>query len=278
MPQAALGTITFNGVIMRAYKLFLLTLMLGLFLPLTAGAHTPAGTFTQHYPGTLFVISENNVFSAELIIRDNNLFTGFNTPWFIIHDEKDRDVLGASLTVEAFLQDQPENSSVSFSARDVGHGLYVVPDLYIPEPGSWNLRVTVEKGFQKDEIAFSFPYVRQAEPASDRFATRQEGILGKMAVEYQPSRQITSGSRHNWQLQITAPDGNPVTNADVELTGVHLETGQELSERAKVSGRPGRGSYRAENMLFAQPGPWSVVFIIFTPSDYEVVEFQLVVE
>jgi hypothetical protein len=263
---------------MHNYKLFLLTLMLGLFFSLPAGAHTPMGTFTQHYPGTLFVISENRVFSAELIIRDNNLFTGFNTPWFIIHDEKDRDVLGASLTVEAFLQEQPEDSAVSFTARDVGHGLYVVPGLYIPEPGSWNLRVTVEKAFQKDEIAFSFPDVRQAEPASDLSATRQVGMLGKMTVEYQPSRQITAGSRHNWQLQITTPDGNPVTNADVELTGVHLETGKELSERAKVSQRPGRGSYRADNMLFPEPGPWSVVFIVFTPTDYEVVEFQLVVE
>lgn len=263
---------------MRAYKLFLLTLMLGLFLSLPAGAHTPAGSFTQHYPGTLFVISENKVFSAELIIRDNNLFTGFNTPWFIIHDEKDRDVIGASLTVEAFLQNQLDDSSFSFTARDVGHGLYVVPGLYIPEPGNWNLRLIVEKKFQKDEIYFSFPNVRQEEPASDLLATRQVGILEKMAVDYQPSRQITAGRGHNWQLQITTPDGDPITNADVELTGFHMETKQEISAKAKVTGRPGRGNYLAENMLFPQPGPWSVVFIIFTPSDYEVVEFQLVVE
>ena len=260
---------------MTRYKTLLLIPLVYFFLSLPAGAHSPGETFTQHFPGTMFHISENQRFSAEILIPDNKITTGYNTPWIIIHDRDDRDVLGAKLVMEARHQDRPEEPPLVFDAREAGHGLYVVPNLYIPEPGNWQLRMKVEKTFQKDDISLDFSGVREKEQVSDRFAAKQTGTQNQMVMEYTPSRDIVAGQDHDWQLRIITPDGRPVSGVDVEVTGVHLETGRPLSEQAQVSGRAGRGSYRAQNMLFPESGPWTVVFIIFTATSYEIVEFQL---
>ena len=260
---------------MARYQTLLLIPLIYFFLSLPADAHSPGETFTQHFRGTLFHISENELFSAEMLIPDNKITSGYNTPWFIIHDRDDRDVLGAEVAVEARDQNRPEEPPLVYDARDAGHGLYVVPNLFIPEPGNWQLRVKVEKGFQKDDISFDFSGVEEKEQVSERFAAKQTGTQNQMAMEYTPSRDIVAGQDHDWQLRITTPDGWPVTGADVEVSGVHLETGRPLPEQAQVSERGGRGNYRAQNMLFPESGPWAVVFIIFTSNSYEIVEFQL---
>jgi len=263
---------------MTNYKALFLIPAIYFLLSLPAGAHSPGESFSPHFSGTLFHISEKELFSAEMLLPDNKITTGYNTPWIIIHDSDDRDVLGAKLAVEARHQDRPEESSLVYDAREAGHGLYVVPNLVIAQPGNWQLRVMVEKDSQKDDISFDFSGVREKEQTSDPFAARQTGTQNKMVMKYTPSRDIVAGQGHDWQLRITTPDGRPVTGFNVEVTGVQLETGSPLSEQARTSGRAGRGNYLAQDMLFPESGPWSVVFLIFTATSFEIVEFQLKVD
>ena len=94
------------------------TILLIIFLALSPvavfAAHSgqsEAGQHTKHYEQSLFKMTDNGLYSVEMVIKDKDLKVGVNTLDIIVHDKSDKDVAGAEIKVVPWM---PE----------MGHGVF----------------------------------------------------------------------------------------------------------------------------------------------------------
>lgn len=149
-------------------------LMIGPLLYVFAGsanAKNISGN-TKHFEGSLFRISENELFSIEMVIKEKELKAGINTVDLIIHDKNDSDVSGAELTVVPWMPEMGHGVSEKPVVTEKGNGLYSVNNIVLIMTGRWDLKITVKKDTVKDTAVFNFPEIKAREAATS--ATDEE--------------------------------------------------------------------------------------------------------
>ena len=106
-------------------------------------------------------------------------------------------------------------------------------------------------------IAF-VPSVALTEPA-DEWTTRS----GFYRVHYESEIDPLEINRmHNWVFVITSPDGDPVTGAEIALTGGMPEHNHGLPTSPRMTAELGDGRYLVEGMRFHMNGDWELLITI----------------
>jgi hypothetical protein len=113
------------------------------------------GGLTKHFSESVFKKTDRGYYSVEACLFDGTLKTGRNDFDVIVHNSRDEDVGGASLTVVARMREGGVSSEPE-KIREGVPGLYSVDNLTLERSGHWDLLITVSKGGQVDSVVFSF--------------------------------------------------------------------------------------------------------------------------
>ncbi|MEJ2314372.1 MAG: FixH family protein [Nitrospirota bacterium] len=268
------------------------SLALVLLFPLVALAsegHSGAEGFTKHYANSLFEVTENGLYSVEMLVLGGELSVGMNTLDIIVHDAKDSDVMGADITVTPWMPDMGHGVKEQPVITERGGGLYSVENVEISMPGLWELRVQVDRGGQEDVAVFSFPGVHAAGAAMEEHMPTHmmvpeglnvshirmsEGGAFRAAFVSEPTPSPIN-KVHGWMLYVETADGTPVTDAEITISGDMPEHGHGMPTKPRVARNLGGGVYDVEGMKFQMPGWWVVNFTISSGGVEDRVTFNL---
>jgi FtsP/CotA-like multicopper oxidase with cupredoxin domain len=121
------------------------------------------GKFTQHLADSKLIVTEKGLFSVEMDIPDKRLKVGVNSIHLIIHENRDRDVQGAKITVTPWMPEMGHGVFSPLTVTEKGNGLYTVENIVLVMGGHWEFRVHIKWGEEEDNVVFDFPYVRTSE-------------------------------------------------------------------------------------------------------------------
>jgi FtsP/CotA-like multicopper oxidase with cupredoxin domain len=121
------------------------------------------GKFTQHLADSKLIVTEKGLFSVEMDIPDKRLKVGVNSVRLIIHENRDRDVQGAKITVTPWMPEMGHGVFSPLTVTEKGNGLYEVSNMVLVMGGHWELRIHIKWGEEEDNVVFDFPYVRTSE-------------------------------------------------------------------------------------------------------------------
>jgi len=141
-----------------------LVVIVVLFFPFTAVAlHTDqpgSGGHTKHYEQSLFKMMEKGLYSVEMVIPEKELTVGVNTLDIIVHDNHDKDVVGAEITVVPWMPEMGHGVFEKPVIKERGGGLYSVENVVLIMRGHWQLRIKITKRETEDMVTFDFPDVK----------------------------------------------------------------------------------------------------------------------
>ncbi len=252
------------------------------FLKNTVEEHTHVG-FTKHYKQSLFQITENKLFSIEMVIPEGHLKVGKNDFDLIIHDRTDRDLVEAKLNIEAYMPEMGHGIDVEPEIQEKGGGLYKVKNFPITMSGHWQLIVTVSKDNAKDKAVFEFPQIgkmmmhkHQKKPTHIDTSRKKVSQKGLYIVSYKPEIDpIRLNTIHYWSVNIKDSTGRAVSGASIKVEGDMPEHGHGMPTEPTVVEEPSPGQYIIDGFKFQMPGWWVVKIHITTSQGTDTVEFQL---
>lgn len=272
-------------------KKFLLFILVSLLPASGFAASEHEGTFTQHYPGSIFKVSENGLYSVEMLIPAKKLKIGVNAVDIIIHDTKDDDVLGAKITVTPWMPEMGHGVSEQPTVMERGGGLYSIDNILVTMAGIWDLRVKVHKDGIEDSAIFRFPDVHPAGETHEHMPTHTRVPEGLSFSHIAPSKSgifrvaflsstmpVPINKVHGWKLYIESTDGMPVTDAVITIDGDMPEHGHGLPTAPRVKRNLGEGIYELEGMKFQMPGWWVVKFTVSSGEKKDQVTFNLMLQ
>lgn len=143
-------------------KIFLISVVV-LFL---GCATTPPGEKTykpemvQHIKGSVFEATDRGYYTTELVIKPSPPVLGDNKAQLIIHDYKATDIPGLDITAIPYLPEKDIQSGKTVKVSDAGRGLYLLENIYFPEPGKWQLKLTVSGPKMTDTVVLDLPEVK----------------------------------------------------------------------------------------------------------------------
>ena len=114
---------------------------------------------TAQFSDSLFKITDNGLYSIEMIFPEKKLSMGVNTVDIIIHDEEDRDVLDANIVVTPWMPEMGHGVTEKPFVNEKGYGLYSIRNIVLVMTGHWELKVKVNKNGSEDTLVFNFPNV-----------------------------------------------------------------------------------------------------------------------
>jgi hypothetical protein len=94
----------------------------------------------------------------------------------------------------------------------------------------------------------------------------------KIAPEAEP---LAVGAMHGWVLTLTTPDGRPVEEARIAISGGMPLHGHGLPTAPEVTAYLGEGRYRIEGVRFNMGGNWELEFAISAPPGDDNVAFNV---
>jgi hypothetical protein len=246
--------------------------------------------FTQHYEDSLFKVTEKGMFSVELVIKEHELRTGMNMVELIIHDRKDKDVIGAEVTVTPWMPEMGHGVFENPVITERGGGLYSVENIILIMKGHWELRVAVKKEGLEDTVVFDFPDVKVDTGHAHEMTHVPAGAdldlsSSKLTDDKIFSVSYTSDTDpvpinkiHSWTLTVETADGRPVIDAQIALDGDMPEHGHGLPTEPEVTMELPNGVYLIEGMKFSMPGWWTLTFSITTREKEDRVTFNLMLK
>ncbi|MBU0485831.1 MAG: FixH family protein [Proteobacteria bacterium] len=241
--------------------------------------------FTQHYKQSLFKISDHGLFSLEVVVKGGEWQVGSNVVDLIIHDQGDRDLTGAEVTVTPWMPLHGHGVSSPPKIMERGGGLYSLNDLNLTMSGPWELRVGVKSGRQVDTAVFivaagmngqdhRHQFIEQ--PADLDFSTTLLSENGNFIVSYiSDLGEIPLNKIHSWQLRVESKDGVPVSGAVIKVEGLMPEHGHGFPTNPIVSAELESSSYLVEGLRFNMPGWWNITFEIKAGDTVDSVKFNL---
>lgn len=262
-------------------------ILLSIFCAVAEAGHQHNKGFTRHYEDSVFKVTDNKLFSVEMVIKHKAPVNGMNTADLIIHDRDDKDVTGAAITVVPWMPDMGHGVSEKPVVSEKGGGLYSVENITLIMGGHWELRIDINKDSLQDRVVFDFPDVKTATghehgmmnapaPADLDLSKTRLSDNKTFAVTYRSDIDpIPINKIHSWEIKIETADGKPVTGAHIDLDGDMPEHGHGLPTHPEVTEELGNGSYRVEGMKFSMPGWWTVKFYIKAADKSEMVSFNL---
>ena len=273
-----------------------LILVLGMFAMsgcATTGAmhddgEKPHAPMTKHYEDTLFQATEKGEFSVEVLLPDEGIEMGFNKIDVIIHDKKDNDITGADILVTPWMPSMDHGVKEKPVVSERGGGLYAVSNLVFSMTGRWEIRVKIVKGDIVDSAAFTLPEIgamghthsMDAPAHSDiDTATHKESRNGRFKASYtSDSDPIPVNKLHTWILNLSTPDGDPITGAKIALLGDMPEHGHGFPTEPEMSAGIENGQYLVEGLKFSMPGWWVVTFHVMIDGEMDRVAFNLILK
>ena len=100
----------------------------------------------------------------------------------------------------------------------------------------------------------------------------------KFIVAMQPPNQPAAlNQMHAWQIKLTTPSGQPVSNARFRVDGGMLQHGHGLPSQPQVTKEIAAGTYLLEGVKFSMTGWWEIKLAIDTPAVSDKVTFNTVV-
>jgi hypothetical protein len=147
----------------------------GMIIVVPAAAHEghDAGEkklFTKHFNESLFDITKNASYSIEILLDDKEYDIGKGVTGIILHNDKDADVTGATVTVMMKNLDSGEPASGTPTVAEKGGGLYLVEGLDLLQKGRWELTVTASKDGHEDRAVFILPDVLKKRYKKGRYS------------------------------------------------------------------------------------------------------------
>lgn len=241
---------------------------------------------TKHFEDSLTKLTDNNLYSLELVIPDKHLKMGVNTVEFIVHHGSGGDVAQAELTVTPWMPSMGHGVMQKPVVTERGGGLYSVENIVLSMTGHWQLQVKVAKDDKVDTAVFDFPEVKamghehamlHAPPPKDLdYASKKMTVNNLYTVSYNSiGGPVRINRIHSWELKITDAGGKPVNDAKVTVVGDMPEHGHGLPTQPEVYSLGAEGLYRIDGMKFQMPGWWVVTVSITADSIHDAVSFNL---
>ncbi|HSK65551.1 MAG TPA: FixH family protein [Anaerolineales bacterium] len=116
-------------------------------------------------------------------------------------------------------------------------------------------------------------------PADLDYSTTQPSENGFFTVSYLPSTgEIPVNQMHQWTLHVETADGDPVTDAVIQVDGDMPQHGHGLPTRPQVTQNLGNGDYLVEGMKFQMGGWWVMDFTITAGDQTDAVRFNMQLE
>ena len=245
-----------------------------------------AAKITQHFDDSLTKLTDNDLYSLELVIPGKNLMMGVNTIEIIVHHSTGGDVAQADLTVTPWMPSMGHGVMQKPVITERGGGLYSVDNVVLSMTGQWQLQVKVAKDGKEDIAVFDFPEVKamghehammNAPPPKDLdTSTMKLTASNAFNVMYKStSGQIRINRIHSWELAIKDANGKPVNDAMVTVVGDMPEHGHGLPTQPEVVKVGTGGLYRVDGMKFTMPGWWVVTVSVMAGGVHDSVSFNL---
>jgi cytochrome c peroxidase len=120
----------------------------------------------RNYEGSLFKMTDNNLFGIEIKIMEKEPGKGGNKAELIIYDSAGNDVENAEITL---VPKNPETGHIDSEGLIIekGGGYYSADNILFSEKDSREIKITVKKEGIKDIVIFNFP-VEKAIEADDK--------------------------------------------------------------------------------------------------------------
>ncbi len=241
---------------------------------------------TKHFDDSLTKLTDNDMYSLELVIPNKNLMMGVNTVEIIVHHATGGDVVQAELTVTPWMPSMGHGVMESPVITERGGGLYSIDNVIFSMVGHWQLLVKVTKDSKEDSAVFDFPEVKamghehammNAPPPKDLdYSTMKMTANNAFNVMYKSiSGQIRINRIHSWELTVKDADGKPVNNAKIIVVGDMPEHGHGLPTQPEVTKIGAEGLYRVDGMKFQMPGWWIVTISVMANGTHDNVSFNL---
>lgn len=241
---------------------------------------------TKHFDESLTKLTDNNLYSLELVIPDKHLSMGVNAIEIIVHHAKGGDVAQAELTVTPWMPGMGHGVMQKPVVTERGGGLYSVDNVVLSMTGHWQLKVKVAKDGAEDSAIFDFPEVRamgheqgmmHAPPPKDLdYSTMKMSANGVFQVMYKSlGGQTRINKIHSWELTVKDAAGQPVSDAMITVVGDMPEHGHGLPTQPEVVKIGAAGLYRVDGMKFQMPGWWVVTVSIMADGVHDSVSFNL---
>ena len=142
-----------------AILLLSIFIVFGIFCVRHSAHAADKSKFTKHFNESLFNITDNGLFSVEILMDDREYAKlGKGVIGILIHDQYDKDMAGVDIEITAVMP----NGKVSTDAptvKDKGKGLYTVSGINLEKEGQWELKISLKKKTSKDSTSFLFPNV-----------------------------------------------------------------------------------------------------------------------
>jgi hypothetical protein len=111
---------------------------------------------------------------------------------------------------------------------------------------------------------------------SAEYAAERVSAEGAFRVSYRSDpAPVPVGRLHTWTLHVATPDGQPVTDAVIQLDGDMPEHRHGLPTRPRVTRHLGNGDYLVEGIKFQMGGWWVMDFKIAAGARADSVRFHL---
>ena len=241
---------------------------------------------TKHFDDSMTKLTDNNLYSLELVIPSKNLMMGVNTVEIIVHHATGGDVAQADVIVTPWMPSMGHGVMEKPVITERGGGLYSVDNVIFSMVGHWQLQVKVSKDGKEDSAVFEFPEIKamghehtmmHAPPPKDLdFSTMKMTANSAFNVMYKSiSGHIRINRIHSWELTVKDADGKPVNNAKISVVGDMPEHGHGLPTQPEVTTVGAEGLYRVDGMKFTMPGWWIVTISVMADGIHDNVSFNL---
>ena len=241
---------------------------------------------TKHFDESLTKLTDNNLYSLELVIPDKPLKMGVNAVEIIVHHATGGDVAQADITVTPWMPSMGHGVMQKPLVTERGGGLYSVDNVIFSMVGHWQLQVKVAKDGKEDSAVFDFSEVRamghehammHAPPPKDLdYSPMKMTANNAFNVTYKSiGGPIRINRIHSWELTVKDADGQPVNNAKITVVGDMPEHGHGLPTQPEITDMGVEGLYRVDGMKFQMPGWWIITISVMANGMHDDVSFNL---
>lgn len=143
----------------------IILLVIGIFISgcaMDQMAKPPKETMkVQHIPGSVFQVTDNGFYTAELVLKPKNPVVGKSKGHLIIHDYEAVDTPGLDITATLYMPETGAVSKETPTFKDVERGLYIVDNIYFNEPGKWELKMEIKGQRFSDTVVLQLPEIKE---------------------------------------------------------------------------------------------------------------------
>jgi len=241
---------------------------------------------TKHFDDSLTKLTDNKMYSLELVIPEKQLHMGVNTVEIIVHHATGGDVPQAEVTVTPWMPSMGHGVMQKPVITERGGGLYSADNVVLSMTGHWQLQVKIAADNKEDTAVFDFSEVKamghehsmmNAPPPKDLdYSTMKMTANENFTVMYKSvGGHIRINKIHSWELTIKDAAGKPINDAMVTIVGDMPEHGHGLPTQPEIKNAGVAGLYRVDGMKFTMPGWWIITVSVMANGVHDNVSFNL---